>query len=150
MKKIIIIFTVVFCLISFVEISYLAEEPSSPGPGYIRSNKLSDTTKIYFVMGFIAGMEECLNKLTPIPVERDSNGGIALQELIDLYYFVRDHGLAVISVMDDLYKDPANTYIILAPIIKIACQKLKGEDIEKLLKEARKEGYLKTLELLEK
>ena len=142
MKKITIILTVVFCLISFGEISYLTEEPSSPGPGYIWSNKLSGTTKIYFVMGFISGMEECLDKLTPIPIEIDSGRdvGIALQELIDLYCFVREHKLAVMSVMDDLYKDPANTYIILAPIIEIACQKLKGEDIEPLLQKARKEA----------
>ena len=142
MKKITIILTVVFCLISFVEISYLTEEPSSPGPGYIWSNKLSGTTKIYFVMGFISGIEECLGKLTPIPIEIDSGRdvGIALQELIDLYCFVREHKLAVMSVMDDLYKDPANTYIILAPIIEIACQKLKGEDIEPLLQKARKEA----------
>lgn len=42
--------------------------------------------------------------------------------------------------MDDLYKDPANTYIKLAPIIEIACQKLKGEDVEPLLQKARKEA----------
>jgi len=141
MKKITIIFIIVFCLLSFMENSCLAEEPSSPGPGYIWNNKLSDTTKIYFVMGFVTGLEECLNKLTPIPVERNSNGGIALQELMDLYYFVREHELAIISVIDDLYRDPANTYIILAPIIEIACQKLKGEDIEPLLQEARKEAF---------
>jgi len=142
LKKITIIFIIVFCLIYFVEISYLTEEPSSLGPGYIWSNKLSGTTKIYFVMGFISGMEECLGKLTPIPIEIDSGRdvGIALQELIDLYYFVREHRLAVMSVMDDLYKDPANIYIILAPIIEIACQKLKGEDIEPLLQKARKEA----------
>ena len=140
MKKIAIIFIIAFCLLSFMEIYGLAKEPSSPGPGYTWSNKLSDTTKVYSVMGFVSGMEECLDKLTPIPVERDSNGGIALQELIDLYYFVREHVLAVISVMDDLYKDPANTYIKLAPIIEIACQKLKGEDVELLLQKARKEA----------
>lgn len=142
-KRTVIIFIIIaFCLLCFMEISCLAEEPSSPGPGYIWSNKLSGTTKIYFVMGFISGMEECLDKLTPIPIEIDSGRdvGIALQELIDLYYFVEEHGLAVISVMDDLYKDPANTYIILAPMIEIACQKLKGEDIEPLLQKARKEA----------
>jgi len=139
MKRIAIIFIIAFCLLSFIEVSCLAEEPSSSVPGYTWSNELSATAKIHFLIGFLSGMEECLNKLTPTILGL-SDGGKAWDELVDLSNFIDEHGFVILKVIDDLYKDPANMYIILSPIIEIAVQKLKGKDIETLLQKAREEG----------
>jgi len=46
----------------------------------------------------------------------------------------------IINAMTELYKDPANTYITYFIMIEIAYQKLKGKNIEPLLREARKEA----------
>ncbi len=67
----------------------------------------------------------------------------AWNELKDLSTFIEKHGSATLKIMDDLYKDPANTYIYTTDIIEIACKKLKGEDIEPLLQKARKEALKK-------
>ena len=139
MKEIAIIFIIAFCLLLFMEIYGLAKEPSSPGPGYIWSNKLSGTTKIYFVIGFFSGMEECLNKLVPT-ITVLSDGGKAWDELADFSNFMDKDGFTILKVMDDLYKDPANTFIYNIDMIYIAYQKLKGEDMEALLQKARKEA----------
>jgi hypothetical protein len=50
-----------------------------------------------------------------------------------------DFGIEAISkVMTDLYKDPANTYISEDYMYFLAIQRLKGEDVELLLRKARK------------
>ena len=93
------------------------------------------------MLGFKQGIEMSLNKLSPT-VDEVGDGGKAWDELVSLYNFIDEHGAAILTVMEDLYKDPANTYIIANSIIEIACQKLKGEDIEPLLQEARKKALL--------
>jgi len=40
-----------------------------------------------------------------------SNNKTALLELFALDYFLQDHMESIINVMDDLCKDPTNTYI---------------------------------------
>ena len=142
MKKITIILIIVLCLLYFIEISCLAEEPSSLTPGNFWNNSGSEEAKLYLIVGFMLGMGGCLDKLTSIPIggRGDSNDVIVIQELVDLHNFLKNHLEAVYNIVDDLYKDPANTYIQLAQMIEVACQKLKGEDIEPLLQEARKEA----------
>jgi len=44
------------------------------------------------------------------------------------------------NVITSLYEDPANTYIDFYELADIAMKKLKGQDIEQLLREARKEA----------
>jgi hypothetical protein len=147
MKKIIIIFLIAFYLLSFTGVSYLVEEPMSPGEIW---NVLTGMEKTSYQRGFRDGIVECLNKL--VPLIRDKDIGlhsirldITISELYDLYDFIWEHGEAIENVMDDLYKDPANTYIQWPSMCEIAYQKLKGEDVEQLLKKARKEGYLHPL-----
>ncbi len=140
MKRIIIIFIIAFCLLSFVGLSYLAKEPSSPGKAW---NTSSDVVKNTFVVGLGAGITHCLDKLMPLVTVGSSETillEIFLDRSIDFYSFIYEHRENLIAVMDDLYKDPANTYILPGPLCEIAYQKLKGEDIEPLLKEARKEA----------
>jgi len=144
MKRIIIIFLIVFYLLSFTEVSYLTEELMSPGEFW---NVLTKVEKATYQRGFRDGIVECLNKLVPLIKDKDIGLPsifliMALDELDDLYHFIWGHGEAVETVMDNLYKDPANTYIKYPSMCEIACQKLKGEDVEQLLKKARKKGYL--------
>jgi hypothetical protein len=99
--------------------------------------------KLSYITGFRIGILKCVLKLGPLTSKaKGSDLAIAFDELIDLYGFIKEHTKAIITVMDDLYKDPANTYIQLELICEIACQKLKGEDIEPLLQEARKKALL--------
>ena len=145
MKKIIIIFLIAFYLLSFTEVSYLAEELMSPGELW---NATTETGKVIYIRGFRDGIMECLIKLVPLynaETEKNIDRGIALSELYDFWDFIWGHQEAVKTVMDDLYKDPANTYIQYPSMCEIAYQKLKGEDVEQLLKKARKEGYLHPL-----
>ena len=138
MKRIIIIFIIMCCLLSFVEFSCLAEESLTNGDFW---NVSSFMEKVNYITGFRMGILKCVLKLGPLtPRAKGSDLAIAFDELLDLYGFIREHLDAIITVMDDLYKEPANTYIQLELICEIACEKLKGEDIEPLLREARKKA----------
>ena len=141
MKKITILFIIVFCLLSFMVFSCLAEESSSLTPGNFWNNSGSEEAKLYLIVGFTLGMRGCLDKLISIPIgARGDSNDVGIQELVDLYNFLKNHLEAVYNIVDDLYKDPANTYIQLAQMIEVACQKLRGEDIEPLLRELREEA----------
>ena len=127
------------CLLSFVEISCLAltEELPSYGEAW---NMFLDAEQTLFIIGFQEGVAMSLAKLTPIDPSADTVERNIWIELFDLYLFMKEHRGAIVKVVGDLYKDPANTYIFCRTIIEIACQKLKGEDIEPLLQEARREA----------
>ena len=138
MKKIIVIFIIAFCLSSFIGISFLAQEPLTSGHLW---NSSSFMEKLNYITGFRMGILKCVLELGPLtPKAKGSDLAIAFDELIDLYGFIKEYSDTIITVMDDLYKDPANTYIQLESICEIACQKLKGEDIEPLLREERKKA----------
>ena len=147
MKKITIIFIIVICLLSFMGISCLAEETSSPGETWNKT--LSIQGKVSYIMGFNSGIVVCAAKLDTL-ISEDRGFGEEIDyelEIIHLFMdlresliFINEHMEAILEVMEGLYKDPANTYIILAPMIEIACQKLKGEDVGPLLQEARKDA----------
>ena len=135
-----------------LEISCLTQENNlTPGENW---NNFSVTTKVYCVLGFQQGIAMSLVKLTPkindlymgiLSDEEETWDELreAWNELKDLSTFIEKHGSATLKIMDDLYKDPANTYIYTTDIIEIACKKLKGEDIEPLLQKARKEALKK-------
>ena len=152
MKRIIIIFIIVFCLLCFMEISCLAQE------GYINYGKfwliMSDQHRACYMGGFVAGMDLWFIKIMPILISKIKEGLVNFEEiktggeLIEFRsYFIRlsntDDGLRnIINVVTNLYKDPTNTYIPCFKMIEIAYQELKGEDIEPLLQEARKKALL--------
>jgi len=49
--------------------------------------------------------------------------------------------LTVVGGTSKLYEDPANAYVILQDAIYMAIDRLKGNDIEQQLREARQSGY---------
>jgi len=136
MKKITVIFIVVFCLISFTGISSLAKEHPIAGEVWNDIN-MSDIHKNIYLQG-IAGGFILSGIITSITGLSDWNN------------FILQNNETIIKVMDDLYKDPANMYIDWCLICLVACQKLKGEDVEQLLKDFRKIAYQKYQRLIEK
>ncbi len=142
-KRIIIIFVIVVCLLSFVGISSLAKE--HPTYGEIWNNiNMSDMYKILFVKGIAGGFE-----LSGIII-RNSITDEKFDELVDWSNFIVQNGETIIRVMNELYKDPANTYIDCSLICLVACRKLKGEDTEQLLKDLRKIEYQEYQRRIEK
>ena len=138
MKRTVIVFIIACCLLSFIEISYLAQKPLTNGDFW---NVTTFMEKVSYITGFRMGILKCVLKLGPLtPRAKGSDLDITFDELLDLYGFIKEHLDAIITVMDDLYKEPANTYIQPESICEIACQKLKGEDIEPLLREAREKA----------
>jgi len=135
MKKIIITFIIVFCLSSFMEIPCLAKEHPIAGELWNDIN-MSDIYKNIYLQGIAGGfiLSATITSIT---------------ELKDWNNFILQNNETIIRVMNDLYKDPANTYIDWCLICLIACQKLKGEDTEQLLKGFRKIAYQKYQRLIE-
>ncbi len=143
------LFLIVFYLLCLLEVSCLANKSPSPGEFW---NTSSVEGKALFVLGFQQGIAMCLFKLNPkitgilnkIEVwdEHCNELSEAWDELRDFDIFIgKDkQGIATLKVMDDLYKDPANTFIYNTDMIYIAYQKLKGDDIEALLQKAREEA----------
>ena len=107
MLKKIIVFLIVFCLLSFTGVFSLAEKNISSGK-YWSNHTLQ--TKISYLVGFIDRLDKCLEKINSL-ILIHSDDKTALLELFTLGYFLRDHMDSIINVMDDLYKDPTNTYI---------------------------------------
>jgi len=135
MKKIIIIFIIVFCLSSFMKIPCLTKEHPIAGEVWNDIN-MSDIYKNIYLQGIAGGfiLSATISSIT---------------ELKDWNNFILQNNETIIRVMNDLYKDPANTYIDWCLICLIACQKLKGEDTEQLLKDFRKFAYQKYQRLIE-
>ena len=141
MKRIIIIFIIVCVLLSFVEISYLAEEnlPVLNGKFWnmITNFEDSDLIKGAYIRGVMDGVINTMIKIKSAE-DRDTAGKCLLQ--LDFWIGVTGNIKVIIAIMDDLYKDSANTYIPFYSMCEIAYQKLKGGDIEPLLQEARKKA----------
>mgnify|MGYP001060248416 CR=1 FL=1 len=147
MKKITIIFIIVICLLSFVEISCLAKEPVNYGEFW---NILSEHEKIIYLLGLRDGIKtvttDCTMRFAPYLRKESESRKVGLDffnEYADYVNFLSTENATVKKIIDDLYKDPANTYIDFSTITKIAYQKVKGEDIELLLQKAREEALSK-------
>lgn len=126
-KRVFIIFIIAFCLISFVEFSCLAKETVTAGELW-NDISMSNTIRLIYIRGIEGGL--LLSEITTSTIS-------------DWYSFISKNKDTIIRVMDDLYKDPTNTYIDWPLICLIACLKLRGEDVEKLLKGFRKFAYQK-------
>jgi len=142
MKRIIIIFIIVFCLLCLLEISCLAIEITvilTPGEFW---NQLSEFSKYNYVCAYMLGIKECWNKLIPlIPLEKlSSKEGKNLEELLNFSTFMELKIVDMANTIDDLYKESANTNIKFQLMCEFAYKKLKGEDIEPVLREAREKA----------
>jgi len=134
MKRTIIVFIIVFCLISFVEFSCLAKETGTAVELW-NDVLMSDLIKGVYIRGIEGGF--LLSRITT-PSE------VVIDKLLkDWYSFISQNNETIIRVMNDLYKDPADTYISWSLMCLIACNKLKGEDVEQFLKDVRKIEYQK-------
>jgi len=151
MKKITIFFVITFCLLFFTDIPCLAEEPVNWGEFW---NSSSGIEKNAYLIGISLGFEKVVSdymnwgffyfKEEPENNEIDAEKKSFSSIFIKYYQLQKNISAdfnAIIKIMSDLYKNPANKYIPFSEIIFIACQKLKGEDIEPLLQEARKESF---------
>ena len=135
MNKIIIIFVIIFCLLSFIGISSLAEE--HPIAGEIWNNiNMTDIHKNIYLQG-IAGGFILSATIKSIPGLSDWNN------------FILQNNKTIMLVMDEFYKDPANIYISWDLMCLVACQKIKGEDVDQLLRDYRKFAYQKYQRLRE-
>ena len=142
MKKILIIFIIALCLICFVESSCLALEITvtlTPGEFW---KQLSGFNKYNYVCGYMLGIKECWNKLVPlIPLEKlSSKERKNLEEFLNFFTFMELKIVDMANTIDYLYKESANTDIKFELMCEFAYKKLKGENIEPLLQEARKEA----------
>jgi hypothetical protein len=152
MKKITIIFIVVCCLLNFIEISFLAEEHVNFADYW---NVFTDYGKQAYLVGVSDGLAkgflDCVNQffygIAPNLPEGEEGEKIrtsipiVINEYFQYINFISGPGSsnrdAIIKVITDLYKDPANVFIPIAEMSFIAYCKLKGEDIEPLLQKAR-------------
>lgn len=148
MKKIIIIFMIVFCLLSFTGISYSNEEPKKFGELW---NSFSNIQKITYILatdyGITKGIDICLMGYADYFIEREGKEkikqiAIAGLSILNEYLEIRSpFDIEVISkVVTELYKDPANTYIWISDMYILALLKVKGESIESSLREAREKA----------
>ena len=136
MKKIAFVFIIVFSLISFVKFSCLAEEIPKPGEVWssflkldtICGHKISNTVKKFYIRGIGQGMQ-----ITSALGLTDEDN----EKIYDQASFIVKHVEEIVEIMDDLYEDPANVHITLGWMCIIACDKLKGEDVEGLIQDAR-------------
>jgi len=147
MKKISIIFIIVICLLSFLGTSSLAK-PSETW------NLLKDFDKGVFVMGVREGAWMFMEQLAECRPTQFANSELEVKFLAfykDVLNFTNlfltgdteksvDLWKSLVEVIDDLYKDPANSYIPVANMCLIASRKLRGEPIESLLRELRKDA----------
>lgn len=183
-KRIVIIFIIAICLVSFIEISFLAEEPydwSEFWNLFSVNEQSALLLGIHFgiLKGTADGIERYIYCFSP-PLKNDLIYYFTVAEIepekatkILAYLITKEPGVlrkreeslfyimgadivhrltkllesvdqAVLgNVISDLYEDPANAYIPIEEIYILALRKLKGEDIEPLLREARKEALYK-------
>ena len=153
MKKIIIIFIITFCLLSFVGISCLAaKEATSPSGMW---NSMDDDNKEVYILGIREGIVMCLEQITErflIPASKNKNDTSIIEDILENYYqfvtifkaddFKTTDALfkTVVNIINDLYKDPANTYIEVSDMCFLASRKLRGESIESSLRELREKA----------
>ena len=147
MKKITIIFIVVLVLLSFVKISSLAK-PSETW------NQLKVFDKRVLVFGVRQGAWMFMKQLADCRPTQFANSELEVKFLAfykDAFNFTNlfltgdaEKGIdlwnSLVEVIDDLYKDPANSYVPIANMCLIASRKLRGEPIESLLRELRKDA----------
>ena len=146
MKRIIIII-ITFCLLFFVGLSYLAEEPPNFSK---RWDSLSDYGKVTYLIGLGEGLGQgfldCVNWFTPNLPEGEEGEKIrayipiGINKYFEYVNFISTNGEVVIKVISDLYKNPANVYINTPEMSFLAYRKLKGESIESLLRELREQA----------
>lgn len=136
MKRKVIIFIIFYVLSFYMVIDCLAKDDLSPGELWNNLTQLdrdgvsiSETVKLTYIRGIGDGILTALVILDPNEQVTD--------KLTGEIYFILENLKEIMKVMDDLYKDPANTNIKYDWMCYIACEKLKGENVEILIRDGR-------------
>ena len=137
-KRIVFAFIIVFFLIYFMNIFCFAEEINKPGDVWnsilkfdtICGVKISDSIKTIYIRVMVQGMD--ITSTLGFTVEVENT--IKIKDQAD---FIIKHIEEIRNIMDDLYRDPANVNITIGWMCIIACDKLKGEDVEGLIQDVR-------------
>jgi len=152
MKKIIIIFIILCCLLSFMEISCFTKEAHSPSQMW---NSFDDNAKEVYLWGIREGIVMCMEQITErflLPAFINKNDTSIIEDILENYdQFVRIFDVddyetqynllkTVVNILNNLYKDPANTYIAVSDMCLLASRKLRGESIESLLRVLREKA----------
>lgn len=151
-KRVVIIFIIAFCLLSFVKGSCLAKEHNLLSGEFW--NYMHRNDKKIFVMGIREGISIWIEQI----LDHSPHQFTSKEDEVKFSAFVLDNFnflnlFAVdtmkkaeklfetfIDIISDLYKDPANTHIPIANMCLIASRKLRGEPIELLLREEREKA----------
>lgn len=142
MKKIFVIFTFTTFILFFIGVPCMAETTVSPGIFWNclveldneYGVEISELIKSSYIKGIAKGI---MLTMTMIDLN-ESDHEIVLFN----YNFINSHIIEISKVMDDLYKDPANTLIKLDWMCRIAYSKLRGEDVESLIRVGRALGEI--------
>jgi len=153
MKKIIIIFIIAFCLLCFMGISCLAaKEAYSPSQMW---NSMDDNAKEVYIWGIREGIVMCMEQITErylAPSLINKYDTSIIEDILENYdQFVRifdadDFKITdtllktIVNIVNDLYKDPTNTYINVSDMCLLTSRKLRGESIELPLRELREKA----------
>ncbi len=122
----------------------LAQSPPNDGQYW---NSLSNDERVAFLSGYNHGLNDFLLEIYGILPEmlpgdsiRQREFGIRIIRIMDEYY-INDEVVDFTTLgktTQNLYEDPANSYIALSDMIKISSDKIRGEIIDQKLIEARK------------
>ena len=163
MKRTVIIFIIACCLISFMEISCLAQDSVKynlweKNFNYAEFwNSLSYNEKVIYLLGVSGGIERYsseiedffivtikfpYNKLSAEERAEESKKVWEVTGILSGWQsFVSCGGYrAIIKNMDDLYKDSANMYISMIDMGFLSYYKITSEPVELLLKVMRERG----------
>ncbi len=142
MKKTTVVFIITTCIFLFVGALCIAENTVSPGIFWNSLVELDDEydmeisewIKSAYIKGIAKGI---MLTMTMIDLNESDHEIILFN-----YNFVNSHIIEIRKVMDDLYKDPANSLIKLDWMCRIAYSKLRGEDVESLMGAGRALGEI--------
>lgn len=165
-KRIVIIFIIAFCLLSFLEIHCLAQESEESRFLFHQENfnyaefwnSLSYNEKVIYLLGVSGGIERYASEIEDfflVTLKGLDRNKLSVEErteeikkvskvtgiLAGWRIFVSCGGYrAIINNMDDLYKDSANMYISMIDMGFLSYYKIKPEPVELLLEVMRERG----------
>jgi len=162
-KREIIIFMIAFFLLSFLEISCLAQESEESRFSFHQEsfnyaefwNSLSYNEKVIYLLGVSGGIKRYASEIedfflttVKFPYNSAEEGGEEAKKVSNVtgilfgwQNFVSCGGYrAIINNMDDLYKDSDNMYISMIDMGFLSYYKIKPEPVELLLKVMRERG----------
>ena len=135
-----------------MEISCFTKEAHSPSQMW---NSFDDNAKEVYIWGIREGIVMCMEQITErflLPAFINKNDTSIIEDILENYdQFVRIFDVddyetqynllkTVVNILNNLYKDPANTYIAVSDMCLLASRKLRGESIESLLRELREKA----------